>query len=210
MMINITNNTMYRNINLCYNGMYYNLSKNRVINIATNNINKARLLIEIKDKDNVYPDFIDLFCGILNPENTTCIIKCSYICEVESNLEYCNIIISDLFSNNEVGIVYRSVIINSENAIIKTIDYKLGDIQATKKRYVKLHLFLLSSLPLILLLLLLCIIDFSWSLIGVILLDVFLFVIPSIRKIKWFNRECNEMNARTILLNSEIKQRTGR
>lgn len=207
MIINITNNSGYKNIYLCYDGITYNLSDNHIVDIETNKTNMARLLIDIRDKNNVYPNLIDLFFGIFNPENSICKIKCSYVCEIESTNERCSLIVNDLASDNDNGIIYESVFIDSENANIKTIDYKLSDIESTKKRHNFLQLFVLSSLPLTLLLIILCIINFSWSLISIILLDVLLLVFPAIRKIKRFNEVCTDVNARNILLNSELKQR---
>lgn len=207
MKINIINNSSYKHAYLFYDGKSYNLSDNHIFDVETNKIDTARFLIDIRDKNNVYPNLVDLFFGILDPENPICKIKCSYVFDVESTLEYCSIIINDLISSNDNGIIYESVFIYSENANIKTIDYKLGDVESTKKRYIFLQLFVLSSLPLTLFLIILCIINFSWGLISIVLLDILLLVFPAIKKIKQFNETCTDINARNILLNSELKQK---
>lgn len=207
MKIKITNNSDYKYAYLIYEGKSYDLSDNHIVEIENDTKNKVRLLIDIRDKNNVYPNLIDLFFGILNPENSICKIKCSYVCDIVSAFECCSIIIDDLISSNDNNIIYESVFIDSKNSSIQTVDYKLSDIESTKKRYTILQLFGLSSLPLTLFLIILCIANFSWGLISIVLLDILLLVFPGIRKIKQFNEVCTDTNARNVLLNAEFRRR---
>lgn len=209
MKIKITNNSSYKHAYLISEGRSYNLSDNHIVEVDSNKKDIVRLLIDIRDKNNVYPNLIDLFFGILNPENSICKIKCSYVCNIVSSFECCSIIIDDLISSNDNNVIYESVFIDSKNAGIQTVDYKLNDIESTKKRHTILQLFVLSSLPLTLFLIFLCIVNFSWDLILIVLLDILLLVFPAIRKIKQFNKVCTDANARNALLNSELRQRNG-
>ncbi len=209
MKIEVINNSSYKQIRLQCEGKSYNLLDNCVFQIEPLVKESLRISIDICEKNNVYPNFIDLFFGVVNPENSICRLKCSYVCDIIPKSDNFSIIINDLISSHKENVIYESVFIDSENAIIQTIDYKLSNVESTKKRHAFLQIFIMSSLPLTLFLVVLCIINFSWGLLAIIILDVLWLVIPGIRKIKYFDKLCTNENARDVLLDIEFKQRNG-
>ncbi len=203
MIIRINNKAKYKHIYFVCGGKRYLLT-DKTLEISTT-CSTVKAVVEILDRSTVVPNLIDLCCGILDSESVLCKIKSSYVFEMESNMDCCTLIVEDVVSEPVDNIIFESVYVNSMNATIKTLDYKISNMRSIKNKHTFIQLFFLSSLPITFLLLLLCVFDFSFVLIIAILLDIVFLVLPSLKRIKLFNSVFNEENAKKLLLDSEMK-----
>lgn len=202
MEIRITKNFLYKNVFLFCEGKKYDFSKDNYLEITTSS-NSAQITVTIQDKNLVYPDIIDFVCGIISPENSICRIRCLCTFDVMSSSERCDVVLSNISKNCE-NIYFDSVFAKSENSEIKTVQYKPNNIESVRKKHMLLQLLLLSTIPVMLLLLIFCLIDFSLDLLAILVLDLFVFVLPSFKRIKKFNSLCNESTAENLLFEAEL------
>lgn len=211
MVINITNNSSYKSVCLIYNGRTYNISDNRFMQVESYDNGASRLLIDIGDKNYVLPNFLDFLLGFFSPwDPSVCVIRCSYLFNVMPTSECCDIVLDNLTSGNHGdNIIYESIFADSKNASIQPLSYQLSDIKLVKKKHTLFQLLVMSTLPLTIVLIVMCIIKFSWDLLFLILFDILFFVIPGLRIIKRFNENCNDENAQNDLLDAEYRQRNG-
>ena len=206
MKIEIINNSKLKHAYLLCDGKRYSLSDSSTTEIEVVG-NNAEIKVEIKDKNRVYVDFLDLFFNLLNPESSKCRITASYKFSVKSAFDCCSVTVNDLAADREKTVTIESVYADSRDADILDTDYILNDIKSAKKRYTLIQLLVLSSLPITVLLLVFSILKSSFILFLVFLLGLFFLVIPSIRKVRSFNEICTD--AKSILMNAEENKRNG-
>lgn len=211
MIINIKNNSGYKNALLTCNGRTYNISDNRSLQIESCDNTPVTMSVDIGDKNCVLPNFLDFLSGFFSPrDSSVCVIRCSYVFEVMPLSERCDVVIDNFTSGNQGdNIVYDSVFADSENASVRPLSYRMNDIKSVKKKHTLLQLFVMSTLPLAVFLIIMCIIKFSWFLSSVTAFDILFFVLPGLRKIKRFNDNCTDENAQKALMNAEYRRRNG-
>lgn len=151
---------------------------------------KANILFEIQEKDSVSISILDVLLGLFLGDSTITKIYCDYEIEVKKLIDETVIIVleENRWCPREQA-YFASCCAISENSEITDKQYPVRNLEKTKKKHKRLHLYVSSLLP-IGLILFICIFIFSPPNLAIsfFLFWVLFFGYPSMKEIKRFKK----------------------
>lgn len=206
--IYVVNKTSFGELYMEIDGKEYPLSKNKTVNVHYEG-NEIHVSFIIKDKNKLFVDIIDLFCGTFKPKGSCSYVNCNCNFVLSSENNVCKLGVFDLKESYNKQLVFKSVFVEGDGALLKDINYELTDINKIQKKHGILHFFVLSLLPLLIVNFYALISYCEISDILTFLLLLLFFAIPSFREIREFRNNCKSSTANSTLIKS-CKQRASR
>ncbi|MCH5314721.1 MAG: hypothetical protein J1E81_02315 [Eubacterium sp.] len=201
MRVKITaDNVFFKSLSVVYKNKEYSFKNDDCIFIDIDDSDR-KIYVKNHSKSSITINFFDLIVGILAGDRTVTTVCCDYVFEIMSS-DNCEISIVENKLNNKHNIYYESYCAVSKTAVLDNDRFIPNNINRLNKKSKKLSFFLMSGLPIYVLLAFLLIIIKPEQLI-IPLIAVFLFfTIPCIiqhRRIKKYVRE--ESISRKLLEN---------
>lgn len=205
MRVKINLNGVFRYFSVIYKNQEYS-TKNKDSIFLEIDDNDRKIYIKNNSKSSVSLDWLDIFLEMFYGESTTTSIYSDYSFEILSN-ENCEITIkeNDFIINDRMK--YLSFCAVSDNALLGNDCFITGDTSKLIKKHRKLHLFLLSGLPLYILVAILALV-FDYSLFWIFIMIFLLFTLPSIKQRKKFKKYLESPIALEALQKNVIGFRT--
>ncbi len=197
MNIIIRNNTNFSFSAVCEENAYQLTDKNTVAIFSP--LDETTILFEIQKKDSVAIDVLDIILGMFLGDSTTTKVYCDSIIKVKKlNDENITIVLNENLWHPREQADFLSACATSENGEITDLHFNAKNIEKTRKKHKRLHLFVTSLLP-VGIILFLGFLIFCYELTAAslfILFFFFWFIIfgyPSVKEIKRF-KELSDPN----------------
>lgn len=197
----ILKNESYNNYIAIVNGVGYKLNKKSSIRInATKGTN---ITIKSTKKDSVHLNILAIILGVFMGDDTVTFINTDYHFSVENDCDCITILENKWDPRSPLGInaCYADSNVTNES-------YSMPNIKKTKRKHKFIHLFILSLLPIQLILIALCFLTdppYLWIIIFILLFLVY--TLPSFKEIKRFKNITKADNVNNKLCEYANKRR---
>lgn len=178
----IIKNEAFNDYIVTINSIDYQLKKSTSINV---DIDKGtEILVKCTSKDSVHIDIFDLLLGVFFGDSTITLLYASYRFTVNDDYETITLKENKWNPRQQISIkaCYTDVAVSNES-------YFIPNINRTKKKHFRLHLFVTSLFPVALVLILLCFLfDATYLFLLFLAFWFLIFGLPSFKEIKRFKK----------------------
>ncbi len=207
MNINIINKTKYKELIIVYNGMEFLSKKDETVTLDIMPDN-SKIELLLTEKNMVLLNLLfAIIDGFVDGESVTNSLYCDATIHIASQPSFDTIILKDLeYRDDKNGYIYESVC-TKDDGITKNISYSLRNTDKARKKALFYYKFVVSWLPVIIVLLGYYLL-FKGNILTIFasLLIFFVFTIPSWRKAYKVKKYYSTEYANQVLLNYIDKQ----
>lgn len=182
-----------------FNSAEYTFDRSNILYIETEDT-FADIIVKKSTPSSVHINILDLLLGMLIGNGSVTSVNCDYSFRIECD-DNCQIILKENRLSPKEQFVYSSFCAVSDSAEISDENYSVNNYKKIRRKHTFIHLFLLSALPLEVLLVLFFLIftDNYLTMVVPVLLIFLLFTVPSLKQLKVFKYRVNNEYANQIL-----------